>query len=75
LSLTRRPYERAIVPLASDATASLPAQYSGSAENAFSRSMLSSETPMTLAPAAANCSARVENSCAWMLQPDVYADG
>jgi hypothetical protein len=37
--------------------------------------MLSSETPTTLAPAAANCSVFVENSCAWTLQPDVYADG
>jgi hypothetical protein len=33
--------------------------------------MLSSETPITVAPAAANCSAWVENSCAWTLHPTV----
>jgi len=37
--------------------------------------MLSSETPTMLAPAAANCSTLVENSCAWTLQPEVNADG
>jgi hypothetical protein len=33
--------------------------------------MLSSETPITVAPAAANSSILVENSCAWTLHPTV----
>jgi hypothetical protein len=64
-------YDFAIEPSWSDATASLPAQYSGSAEKSLSRSMLSSDTPMTLAPAAVNASMLEANSCAWMLQPCV----
>ncbi len=37
--------------------------------------MLSSDTPITLAPAALNLSMFSENVCAWMLQPCVNADG
>ena len=68
---TCSPYDRAMSPLTSEATASLPAQYSGSAEKSLSRSMLSSETPMTLAPAALKSSICTANSRAWMLQPCV----
>jgi hypothetical protein len=63
------------LPSASEATASLPAQYFGSAEKALSRSMLSSDTPMMLAPAALNLSAFSEKVWASMLQPPVNADG
>jgi hypothetical protein len=74
-SFTVRSYDFAIFPSASDATGNLLLQYSGSAENSFRRAMLSSDTPMMLAPAAANLSLFTANSRAWTLHPLVYAEG
>lgn len=64
-----------MLPSTSAATATLPAQDSRSAENAFRRAMLSIDTPTTVAPAATNLSWLTANSCAWILHSLVKALG
>ena len=60
-----------MLPLASEATGNLPAQYLGSDENVFKRSRLSAETPMMVAPAASNLAFSVAKVCASISQPPV----
>ena len=62
------------MPPGSEATGIFPRRYCGSDENAFSRSMLSDETPMMLACTASNFSLFSAKACASMLQPPVNAD-
>src|SRR5579862_3785369 len=68
-SFTERSYDFAMWPSASEATGNLLLQYSGSFEKSFRRAMLSSDTPMMLAPAAANLSWFSANAWAWTLHP------
>ena len=53
-----------MLPSPSDAVGNFPAQYLGSAEKSLRRWMLSSDTPMIVAPAAVNLSLLTAKVCA-----------